>query len=502
MAYPTLKPNYTWFAPNVSTIKRSTITSINIVDTYTPSSNVTDSWDASLNQDGSIMVYVEGTNLTIAGNGSGKIYANEDASRMFSHDTSERFTNLTTIRDDDGILDTSKCTTFNRMFDRCTSLVSIGGTNNWDTSKVTDTMAMFQMNNALTKLESTNWTFPECLNTRYMFWGCQNIEDIDVSNWAFGKVTIMDNMFAGGGTYDCTTKYKKLDVSNWDMSRAVDVSFMFYACKGPKEIDVSKWNVSSIENFDHMFAHSYLKIGDVSNWRTTSAINMNALFHTTKNEVLDVTNWQVSTVKYFCQMFEHMKVTTEIKGLETWDTSSGVGFDEMFQNSSALIKLNLSSFDTRNAKDGETASVNGHTTATLSNMFNGCTSLEEVIVGPNFSFDGDGTTTSNRGVLPTTTDGYWYSLNGTAYTPSEIPNLTSGVYYASPSLIKQASAKKYISLNALKHYHEKSKTMIENTLEDKVNYTDLTNYYKKSETDNKLSEYKEMSSIEILSIFE
>ena len=121
MSYPILKPNSTWFAPNVSTIKRSTITTINIVDTYTPEdmTTVTDSWDASIAQDGSIMCYVEDTILTIAGNGSGKIAANEDSSWMFSDiDKTDYFTMLTELNNLSRI-DFSTATNFKAIFRNC-----------------------------------------------------------------------------------------------------------------------------------------------------------------------------------------------------------------------------------------------------------------------------------------------------------------------------------------------------------------------------------------------
>lgn len=116
MAIPTLAPNYTWFAPSDTSITRSSITEINIVDRYTPTGNETASWDASEAKDGGVMCYVNGTVLTIAGNGSGGIYANRDASSMFAITSgSDRFSNLLAINGADK-LDTSNATTFRTMF--------------------------------------------------------------------------------------------------------------------------------------------------------------------------------------------------------------------------------------------------------------------------------------------------------------------------------------------------------------------------------------------------
>ena len=119
MSYPILKPGNTWFIPNVSTINRGTITVINIVDSYTPTTTPTDSWDASISQDGSITVYAEGTVLTISGNGSGKIATNENASYMLAE-----FGSVTSINGLD-ILDTSNTTNMSYMFFKSYGLLSI-----------------------------------------------------------------------------------------------------------------------------------------------------------------------------------------------------------------------------------------------------------------------------------------------------------------------------------------------------------------------------------------
>ena len=143
MATPILKPNSSWFTPTVSTVKRAIITVINIVDSYTPSTTPTDSWDASITQDGSIMCYVEGTTLTIAGNGSGKIKANADSNAVFSDaGAKDYFTKLSVINGAN-ILDTSSATIMTRMFNQCNALTYVD-VSNWDTSKVTSMRIMFQ----------------------------------------------------------------------------------------------------------------------------------------------------------------------------------------------------------------------------------------------------------------------------------------------------------------------------------------------------------------------
>ena len=176
-----------------------------------------------------------------------------------------------------------------------------------------------------------------------------------------------------------------------------------------------------------MFCHSKLVI-DPSKWYTPAATNMEAMFHTIYNEVLDVSNLDTSNVQFFCQMFERCVNLKRIIGLENFNTENGLGFDEMFDECGNLEELNLISFNTKKAKDGVVASTNGHKTATLQDFFAGLNKLQKVIIGKDFSFNGDGTTTKNSAVLPTPdgtyiefADGYWYDENKNRYTAAEVP---------------------------------------------------------------------------------
>jgi surface protein len=144
-------------------------------------------------------------------------------------------------------------------------------------------------------------------------------------------------------------------------------------------------------------------------------------------------------------MFENSPNLKRVKCLENWDTSAGLGFDGMFERCYKLEEVDLSAFNTTKAKNGTTASANGHKTATLQNMFLSCNNLKKVTLGPNFAINGNGSNTSaaNKLILPTpstdyieSADGNWYSIGGTSYTPSGIPDRTACIYFASRKLIE------------------------------------------------------------------
>lgn len=576
MSYPILAPSRTWFAPNDTAITRSIITEIEIMDSYTPDGTEIDSWDASEAKDGSITCYVIGTKLIIAGNGSGKISANEDSSYWFEYNNAE-WTEYDTPENVERIiglpfLDTSNVRLFNNMFyyfkkiteldlstfntSSATDLSSMFAVcyalsslniSNWDTSKVTTTYGMFNQCRALEYVEGlddlntsnvtnmgrmfsytkitnfTNLDTSKVTDMSYTFfvyqretlvfpeWDLSNVTDffccfsggpeggtvktLDLSNFKHREQTRLTYMFVslysvtnvifppdfGKGLKDFSGVFKGLknvksinienldlscatnlsgmfndcssltglDVSNWNVSNVEDMSFMFYGCSKLGSIDVSKWDTSKVTNLDHFAAHANLKRIGMEKWNTSSLVNANAAFHNCGEEELDLSGWDVSNVQFFSQMFENSTKLKRIHGLEKWNTSNGLAFDEMFGRCSKLEELDLSSWDTRKARNGDKASTNGHTGHVFNNMFQSCNNLRKVKVGANFSINGDGTNTtaSYKFILPTPSsdyiegaDGYWYTFNGEKYAPNGVKDRTVETYYASYDMITDLDA--------------------------------------------------------------
>ena len=386
--------------------------------------------------------------------------------------------------------DTSKCTSMVGVFTGNKALLAID-VSNWDVSRVTNLGNMFGLCSAVKVLDVSNWDVSNCTSFNGIFMNCSAVEELDVSqwhidasktdeiqvpfsncaklkkldlrNWPMAKVMI-NTLFTGcsaleevllpddwlvGRTsaskmFNEKSFLKTVNVENWDTSSVEDMSFMFYGCSSLKEIDVSNWDVSKVKSFDHFAAHANLKRKGIENWNTSSATNMNALFHNCAEEELDLSGWDVSKVQYFSQMFENSPNLKRIKGLEKWNTSAGIGFDEMFGRCYALEELDLSSFNTSKAKNGVQASGNGHTTGTFRNFCNDCRNLKWIKLGPNFAINGDGTNTTAeyKLILPTPStdyidgaDGMWYTFNGDAYEPAGIPDRTANTYYASYGMV-------------------------------------------------------------------
>ena len=79
-----------------------------------------------------------------------------------------------------------------------------------------------------------------------MFYDCNKLTTLNVSNWNTSKVTEMNHMFSGCNAL--TT----LDVSNWDTSKVTDMKNMFYYCSNLKTI-TGVIDMKSCTKYDGMF---------------------------------------------------------------------------------------------------------------------------------------------------------------------------------------------------------------------------------------------------------
>lgn len=441
-SYPMLAPADTWYQGSVPRSSFTTITIQNSIDSETADA-ASERWAAAVDSNGEftsdIMCYVNGTELIIAGNGSGGIFLNPNSICVFS-DSSENKDYFSSVTEINGmsILDTSNVISMKCMFLNACSLetVDISG---FDTSNVTDMSFMFASTvsakeMSFTYLDVSNWNTSNVLDMNRMFQLCSSLEELNVSRWNTSKVISMSGMFQR-----CKSLHT-LDVSNWDTSSVENLSFMFHCENMPLgTIDVSNWDVSKVLTFDHFIAHAKLTLLGVENWKNSVVVVMNAMFHMSQNTVLDVSGFDTSNVITFDQMFEGCNQLNKIIGLENFDTSKSVGFSEMFKGTSKLTELNLSSFDTRKAVNGVQISSNGKTSNTLYNMFYGAIRLRKITIGENFSFNGDGSNkiADNKGAFHTPSgtyisgaDGYWYNESGEAFLPADIPDKTAGTYYA------------------------------------------------------------------------
>jgi surface protein len=127
---------------------------------------------------------------------------------------------------------------------------------------------------------------------------------------------------------------------------------MFYGCGQLEEIDMSKWDTSSVTTTYHMFADcKKLKFVNMTDWNTPNLTNMDGMFNDCNSlESVDLSDLDTQNVEDMSQLFEYCYSLKEIKGFEKLDFSKVWDFKEMFFSCESLETLDLSSWNTPSAE--------------------------------------------------------------------------------------------------------------------------------------------------------
>ena len=256
-------------------------------------------------------------------------------------------------------IDTSQVTNMLNMFYGCSELNKVD-VSNWNTSQVTNMCDMFTGCNVLDGLDVSNWNTSKVTNMSSIFRDCQKLSKIDVGNWDTSQVTHMSMMF------DSCQKLGKIDVSNWNTSQATDMDSMFHGCYVLNGLDVSNWNTSQVTDMSYMFFDCNVLNGlDVSGWNTSKVTNMVGMFWDCNVlDSLDVGNWNTSQVTDMGWMFIGCWKLSKID-VSNWNTSKVTNMAGMFWNCSVLDDLDVSSWNTGQVTD-------------MSCMFIGCQNLTKL----------------------------------------------------------------------------------------------------------------------------
>jgi surface protein len=121
------------------------------------------------------------------------------------------------------------------MFKNCYNFNS--DINDWNVYKVISMSEMFR-NCKKFNSNLSNWNVSGVRWMISMFAYCNKFEGKGLEKWKFLNLKNAAQMFNGCENFNC-------DVSNWDMSNCLDMSYMFYNCKKFKGEGLDKWNIQS-----------------------------------------------------------------------------------------------------------------------------------------------------------------------------------------------------------------------------------------------------------------
>ena len=156
------------------------------------------------------------------------------------------------------MLDTSSAIRMSQLFWGCINLetVNISG---WKTPNLTDMTSMFDSCNSLKKitgiesLDTSNVT-----NMFAVFQLCKSLKELDLSRWDTHNVTELNSAFNGCGNLE------KLNVSTWDVSQVTNFYRLFDSDAKLKELNLTKWNMKSAKEIDFMFGSCYELSGGIT----------------------------------------------------------------------------------------------------------------------------------------------------------------------------------------------------------------------------------------------
>ena len=199
-------------------------------------------------------------------------------------------------------------------------------------------------NNKFIPKEKGNYSIeieiPELIkDCSYMFYGCTNIIDIDLSNFDLQEATKMKDMF------NYCINLQNVRFPQFPLEKITNTSYMFNYCKKLSKIDLSNLNTENIISMAGMFQHCE------------------------SLEFLDLSNFDIKNNTQLSCMFNNCYKLTDIKFSGKFNTKKVMFMPWMFYGCENLTILNLTSFN-----------IDQNIIRDMSDMFIGCDKLEEIFI--------------------------------------------------------------------------------------------------------------------------
>ena len=135
-----------------------------------------------------------------------------------------------------------------------------------------------------------------------------DFNDIDVSN-----IDSFYNYNGYKGLFE-KTKFKYIDISDWDVSNVKLMCSMFDGCDKLESVgDISKWDVSKVTDMSFMFCDCCSFNQNISDWDVSNVTNMSSMFYYCKKFNQDLSRWDVLNVTNKLGIFYRSGIKNEYK---------------------------------------------------------------------------------------------------------------------------------------------------------------------------------------------
>ena len=239
----------------------------------------------------------------------------------------EALTNINGMKDN---LNTTEVTNMRTMFYGCNALTSID-LSNFNTANVTDMASMFYYCAALTSLDLKNFNTENVTDMAFMFSDCTALTSLDLKNFNTAKVNDISYMF-----YFCTA-LTSIDLSNFNTENVADMRYMFYYCTALTSLDLSSFNTAKVTNMGSMFSDcTALTSLDLKNFNTENVTNMYNMFYKCNALTsLDLSSFNTAKVTTMEEIFYECTALTTIYCDDDW-ARSGINSNGMFSDCTQL----------------------------------------------------------------------------------------------------------------------------------------------------------------------
>ena len=196
------------------------------------------------------------------------------------------------------------------------------------------------------------------------FYNCISLPSLDLSKWNISKAVDLNSMF------ECCYSLSSIKFgSGWNTNNVTNMRYMFNYCKSLPSLDISYFDTTKVTNMEYMFnGCSSITSLDLSNFNTTNVESMGAMFgecHSLTS--LDLSNFNTTNVENMGAMFFNCTKLSSLN-VSSFDTSKVYNMYRLFSGCSSLTSLDLSNFNTTNVES-------------MGDMFKNCSELKTLIAG-------------------------------------------------------------------------------------------------------------------------
>ena len=225
---------------------------------------------------------------------------------------------------------------------------------------ITSCSNMFKGVTDIKSIDLSEFDTSQVIDMSYMFSECTKLESLNLQNLKLSAVENLNSMF------NSCYSLREIDLSNLDASHVTTMAGMFYRCTGITSINLSNFKLGSVIDMSYLFYFCRIMTSiDLSDFNTNSVKNMSHMFSECAGlQNLNLINFDTSSVIDMEEMF-HNIFSLESLDLSNFNTQSLLSMKGMFSYCQNLVHLDLSSFDTSSVID-------------MREVFCACKSLESI----------------------------------------------------------------------------------------------------------------------------